>query len=112
MDKLSLKVLRRICKSGGELTESAIYQKFGNDALSSLKFLCKNNYISSSQYNRSRYNQGSKHAPHYAADCLYAIEPPGKAYLEHWFWNTYDPWLTRIIAIWGAITGTLALILR
>lgn len=112
MDKLSVRVLKHIHKGGDFLHESDVYRKFGYPALSSLKFLCKTGYISSSEHNRVRYNQGSKLHPNYVADCVYTIEPPGKAFLQHWFWNTFDPWLTRVLAIWGAITGTLALILR
>lgn len=111
MDKLSVRVLKHIHKNGDSLHESAVYKKYGDQALSSLRFLRKNGYISSSQYNRTSYNRAGRLHPNYVPDCVYTIEPPGREYLQHWFWNTFDPWLTRILAIWGAITGTLALFL-
>ncbi len=45
-------------------------------------------------------------------DNVYRTTPKGKAFLEENPGKRFDTWLTRIIAICGAVTGTIALILE
>ena len=40
---------------------------------------------------------------------LYRITEAGNAWAEGWLGESFDKWSTRFCAIWGAITGTIAI---
>lgn len=104
MDKLSLQVLKYIAQNNGEAERESIVQQFGEKSLRSLTFLENENFIKS-----GRLPAGGGV---YCSDGLYAITSKGLAFLEERPGKLYDIWSTRFFAIWGAVTGTAALILE
>lgn len=112
MDKLSVRVLKQIHKNGDSLLESSIYKKYGDPALPTLRFLKDEKYIRIEKCDRVSYNRGNSRDPNYFKENLYALEPKGKDYLQHEFWDDFDHWITRISAIVGAITGIASLIMH
>lgn len=111
MDKASVKVLKYIKKHDGPIRRDEISQKFGKIGEQSLSHLVSSHYISQGE----KYSGIAKNPVTGRVETRsvpngeYSIEPLGRDFLEHKFWNDFDRWVTRICAIWGAITGTLAL---
>lgn len=103
MDKLSVKVLKYIASDQCITPRSAIIEKFGESAANSLSFLDEQKYIKSGQ--RPTGLNGKCRS-----DGQYAITSKGLAYLEKRPGRIFDHWLTRFCAIWGALTGTTAII--
>jgi len=108
MDKLSLKVLRYISKSEN-VNRSEIISKFGDRAKSSINYLYSEKYIESGQtYIGLDHNR----RPVSISNGVFQINSKGRAYLEEHPGKAFDRWLTRFCAIWGAITGTAAIIVE
>ncbi len=104
MDKLSLQVLKYISQNNGEAEQESIVEQFGEKSLRSLTFLENEEFIKS-----GRLPAGGGV---YCSDGLYAITSKGLAFLEERPGKLYDICSTRFFAIWGAVTGTAALILE
>lgn len=104
MDKLSLKVLKYVSKNTEKSERESIIKKFGENSLRSLDSLEKEEFIKS-----GRLPAGGGV---FCSDGLYMITSKGLAFLEERPGKLYDTWSTRFFAIWGAITGTAALILE
>lgn len=108
MDKLSLKVLRRICKSSKEISKKEIKSIFGNSAAKSLSFLEAEGYIKSG---RMPVNFG-KDGPVFRSDGIFEPTSKGLDYIEKHPGLVFDRWCTRVCAIWGAVTGTVAIVVE
>ena len=108
MDKLSLKVLKYLAADPNAVSRKDIISKFGDTATKSLDFLETEGYIKSG---RRIVGVGSESKPVFASNGQFTVTSKGLAYLEEKPGRDFDRWLTRIIAIWGAITGTAALVL-
>lgn len=104
MDKLSLRVLKHISKSNGTVGQESIIESFGDDSLRSLTYLESEGLIKS-----GRLPAGGGV---FCSDGLFAATSKGLSFLEERPGKLYDTWSTRVLAIWGAITGTAALILE
>ena len=101
MDKFSLKLLKYIDKQKA-VRATMLKLKYGKSVSMYLGYLHMDDFISESW----DYVSDSK------CDYVYRTTPKGKAFLEENPGKRFDTWLTRIIAIWGAVTGTIALILE
>lgn len=103
MDKLSVKVLKYIASDQSITPREAIIEKFGDPAANSLSFLEDDGYIKSG---RKPTGLNGK----YRSNGQYAATSKGLAYLEKRPGKIFDHWMTRVCAIWGAFTGTAAII--
>lgn len=108
MDNLSHKILKYI-SSQEETSRAELISNFGNGAKASIDFLSENKYITSG---RIPIGAGPDHRPILASDGVFRITSQGLAYLQEKPGKDFDRWLTRIVAIWGAITGTAALVIE
>lgn len=108
LDKLSHKILTHISKQKVTLRQDII-SVFGENAQKSIDFLMEGRYIKSGQV---ILEVGHNMAPKFGSDGKYSITSLGLAYLQEKPGKDFDRWLTRIVAIWGAITGTAALVLE
>lgn len=110
MDKLSLNVLKHIAAAQPErVSRSAIIEKFGQPATNSLSFLEKEDLIRSG---RIPVGVGGDLKPIFGSDGRFSVTSAGLSFLEEKPGKDFDRWLTRVVAIWGAITGTAALVLE
>lgn len=109
MDKLSLKVLKYISSKQDNVSVQAIKEMFGDTSKKSLLFLEKEGLIKSG---RIPIGCDRDLKPILQSDGLFSITSTGLAFLEEKPGKDFDRWLTRFCAIWGAITGTAALILE
>lgn len=109
MDKHSLKVLKFIAKADGAAPRNAIIDRFGESSRRSINFLSTEGYITSG---RTIAGAGPVGRPVFVSDGKFTVTSKGLAYLEAHPFIVFDQWLTRILAIWGAITGTIALFLE
>ena len=101
MDTFSLKLLKYIDKQK-VVRATTLISKHGKSVRVYLGYLHKDDFISESW----EYVSQDK------CDDVFRITPKGKSYLEELPGKRFDRWLTRIIAIWGAMTGTIALVLE
>nr|WP_290463187.1 hypothetical protein [Acutalibacter muris] len=101
MDKFSRKLLKYIDKQK-LVSANTLKSKYGQSVRVYLGYLHMDDFISESW----EYVSKDK------CDYVYRTTPKGKAFLEENPGKRFDTWLTRIIAIWGAITGTIALVLE
>ena len=111
MDRTSVKVLKFIRKQAVPVSADVIVAKFGTPGEQSLSRLCEGKYISQGIAKTWLYHNGATGTSETKAvhNAMYTIEPLGRDFLEHKFWDDFDKWLVRLCAIWGAITGTIAL---
>lgn len=106
MDKLSRKILKYVYRNP-KVKRKTIIEKFGNDANKCIDYLYNEKYITS---NHIPVGVGPNMRPVLMSDGLYSISPSGISELEQQPGKTFDKWLTRILAIIGAVTGTISLI--
>ena len=109
MDKLSIKVLKYIAAEPNSVLRKEIINALGDAASKSLTFLETEGYIKSG---RIVIGVGQGMKPVFGSDGEFAVTSKGLAFLEEKPGRDFDRWLTRIIAIWGAITGTSALVIE
>lgn len=109
MDKLSVKVLKFIASKPNAALWKEVINAFGDTADKSLAFLEAEGYVKSG---RRVIGVGSDMKPVFGSDGHFVITSKGLAFLEEKPGRDFDRWLTRIIAIWGAITGTAALVIE
>ena len=103
MDRTSIKVLKYIKKNAGSVRSEQIIEKFGSNGVQSLSMLYREGYLS-----RSFAGTGAKEIL-----CnIYRLQPAGRDFLEHKFWNDFDKWVTRGAAFVGFITGVTSLFLH
>ena len=107
MDQLSEKILRYIRKCNAVVAYKEICEEFGEKAADSLSYLESIDFIKSG---RRIVGISADNRPVTLSDGKYNIQPKGIAYLEEKPGKNFDRWLTRFCAIWGAITGTVAII--
>ena len=108
VDKLSLKILHFL-RGKSEVPESDIVDKFGQKSVASLHYLRSNDYISSGT---KILGTGPDSKPVFMPNGIYSIAPKGHYLLESKPGTDFDRWLTRIIAIVGAVTGISAIVLE
>lgn len=101
MDKFSLKLLKYIDKQNS-VRATLLISIYGQSVVVYLGYLRMNGFISES----------FEHISDSECDDVFRTTPKGKAFLEEHPGKRFDAWLTRIIAIWGAVTGTIALALE
>lgn len=109
MDRLSLKVLKHIAAEKDKVSRKSVVGLFGEAAQKSLTYLENDGFIKSG---REPIGFGPNMTPVFASDGIFSITSEGIAFLEEKPGKDFDRWLTRFCAIWGAITGTAALILE
>ena len=109
MDKLSVRVLKYLAKENRKINKNEIISVFGESAQESLSYLEKNDYISSEKVPAGI---GPDKKVVFLSNGVYSITSFGKGFLEAKPGRDFDKWLTRLVAIWGAITGTAALVLE
>lgn len=109
MDKLSLKVLKHISIKQDDVSLKSIVTEFGDSARGSLAELESEGFIKSG---RSIMGIGPNMKPVLASNGRFSITSKGVAFLEERPGFLYDKWSTRFFAIWGAITGTAAIVLE
>lgn len=107
MDKLSLQVLKHIASQQDDVHVKSIVALFGPASRKSLTFLQKEELIKSEQM---ILGIGADMKPVLTSNGIYSITSKGLAFLEEKPGKDFDRWLTRFCAIWGAITGTVAII--
>lgn len=114
MDRVSIKVLRYLKKQDKAVSRDAVAQKYGAKGEQSLSQLSVDNYISQGvkyagiSRNPVTGRAETKNAP----NGMYTIEPKGRDFLEHRFWNGFDRWITRATALIGFATGLISLIMH
>lgn len=104
LDKLSLRVLRLLSQNSGATEQETIVEQFGDDSLRSLTYLEAEGFVKS-----GRLPAGGGVV---CSNGQFTITSKGLSFLEERPGKLYDTWSTRFFAIWGAITGTAALILE
>lgn len=109
MDKLSLKVLKFVAAERDNVSSKSIVAKFGESSRKSLTYLENEKYIKSG---RTVLGIGPEMKPVLASNGVFSITSKGIAFLEERPGKAYDKWSTRLFAIWGAITGTAAIVLE
>lgn len=107
MDKLSLKVLKHIAAQQNSISSKSVVALFGDASRKSLSFLENEEFIKSGS---TILGIGADMKPVFASNGIYSITSKGLAFLEEKPGRDFDHWLTRFCAIWGAITGTAAII--
>lgn len=107
MDKLSLKVLRHIAAQQDNISAKSVVTLFGDASKNSLSFLENEGFVKSG---RTILGIGADMKPVFTSNGIYSITSKGLAFLEEKPGRDFDHWLTRFCAIWGAITGTAAII--
>ena len=112
MDKLSLKILKYISKQTEPVTKQTIVAIYSQKALASLEDLEKVGFIASQSKSFQSIPGLPQIVPVIDYYGNYVITSMGLGFLEKNPWDVFDRWLTRIIAICGAITGTIALLLE
>ena len=114
MDKTSVKVLRYINKQNNPVSAEQIEEKYGFKGRQSLSMLCDGNYLSRGIGKTMFYHDAAtgKPASKVILNNMYSMEPLGRDFLEHKFWNDIDRWLTRGTAFIGFITGVISLIMH
>lgn len=114
MDKTSVKILKYLKKRNRPVSADEISQKFGSIGEQSLSHLDSIRYISQGfRYGGITRNPVTGRAETCdVPDGQYKLEPPGRDFLEHKFWNDFDRWITRATAFIGFVTGVLSLILH
>ena len=109
MDKLSLKVLKYVSIKQDNVSLKSVIEKFGDSSRKSLTELESDGFIKSG---RIVLGMGPDMKPVLASNGQFNITSKGVAFLEERPGLLYDKWSTRFFAIWGAITGTAALVLE
>lgn len=108
MDKLSVQVLRYIAETKSTtVSRGKILDSLGESAGKSLRYLEDEGFISSGKL---PIGVDADHKLIMRSDGNYSITSQGLAFLEEKPGKDFDRWITRIVAIWGAITGTAAII--
>lgn len=108
MDKLSEETLRYINKQDNTSRQDII-ESFGVAAKKSIDYLLNEDYISAPS---NFMGMGVNGSPVFSKAGKYSITSKGVEYLEEKTGKIFDKWLTRILAIWGAITGTIAIVVE
>ncbi|MEL7568079.1 MAG: hypothetical protein AAGU27_24830 [Dehalobacterium sp.] len=109
MDKLSIKVLKHIAREQDNVSKKSVIDRFGKLASKSLLFLESEGLIKSG---RVPVGIGAEMKPVFSSNGIFSITSKGLSHLEEKPGKDFDRWLTRVIAIWGAITGTGAIVLE
>lgn len=109
MDKFSHRVLKYIRKNSPVVSHQEITNKFGSCAKESIAYLEKSGYIRSG---KRVIGVGENMKPVFGSDGNYAITSEGMSYLESTPGAKLDKWVTRVVAIIGAMTGIGALVLE
>lgn len=110
MEKLAVKILRRLRNAKAPISRQDLITEFGAEAPRALDYLFRDNYIKQGQ-KRNRYrSQDDDRA--FVPDGMYSIDSGGMDYLQRAPGIWFDKWITRISAIVGFITGVLSLILH
>lgn len=109
MDKLSVKVLKKLRYSENTVAKKEIVDTFGKSATKSLSYLESEGYIKSG---RVPTGINLNLQPVWGSDGKFSITSKGLSFLEERPGKVYDKWSTRFFAIWGAITGTTAIVLE
>lgn len=107
MDRLSRKILKHIAAQKDAASKKSIIDLFGESASKSLSFLENEGFVETGR-TIAGINPGMR--PVYASNGIFSVTSKGISYLEENPGKTFDRWLTRFCAIWGAITGTVAII--
>lgn len=107
MDRLSVKVLKYIASRQDTVPKSDVIDLFGKISSKSLSFLEDEGFIKSG---RALYGINPGMKPVYVSDNHFTVTSKGLSFLEEKPGKDFDRWLTRFCAIWGAITGTVAII--
>ena len=109
MDRTSIEVLKYINENGGTVSADQIAKKYGTKGEQSLSMLCKQEYVSRGikktviYLNAATGNTETKVIP----SNMYSIEPLGRDFLEHRFWNLFDKWLGRANGVLSILGGAL-----
>ena len=109
MDKCSEKVLKYISQHSDSVLNRQVVEEFGEAGRESLSYLEKIHFIKSG---RKYLGRGPNSEPVLCSDGKFQITSEGRAYLEEKPGKAYDRWSTRVLAVWGAITGTAAMVLE
>lgn len=107
LDKLSYRILKFISQHEKSRLADLIDQ-FGINAEKSISYLESNGFISSAKIGSGYLGKDA----HFTSIGIYSVTSYGLSFLQAHPGQTFDRWLTRILAIWGAITGTAALLLE
>lgn len=114
MDRTSVKVLKYINKQDDPVSDDQVMEKYGSKGQQSLSMLYQEGYLSRGIGQTIYYCDAAtgKSETKTKLNNLYSIEPPGRDFLEHKFWNDFDRWVTRGAAIVGFVTGMISLIMH
>ncbi len=102
MDKRSLEILKYIA-AHDPASEIDIISELGEDTEIPLGYLVAHNFVMKNWESIGKLGH---------CDMMYRAIVDGHAYLEDKPEKDFDRWLMRIISIWGAITGTAALVIE
>lgn len=114
LDSLSLKILKELKSKPEPVSEKELIFLFGKETEKSLNYLCSEKYITQGiKYGGITRDPVTGRAT--TVNCpngMYSISAFGKDFLQHFFLNEFDKWITRIAAFVGAVTGIISLILH
>ncbi len=109
MDKLSLKILKFIAQKQDNVARDTITSLFGDSSGKSLSYLLNEGFIKSG---RSLVGVNPDMKAIYLSNDIFSITSKGIDFLEKRPGKIYDIWSTRVLAIYGAITGTIAIVIE
>lgn len=109
MDRLSLQILKYIAAQKEPISQSELVSKYKEAADRSLVYLEQEKLIKSG---RTVIGCGPDMKPVFVSNGIFSITGKGLSFLEERPGKLFDRWLTRIIAIWGAATGTVAIMIE
>lgn len=104
-----------VMKTVDNCTRSELLRKFGSTYESSIEYLLTEKYIESSYYQRHELRTVSGHLEVHTVTHhtnKYHITGYGLSFLEGRRPELVYKWGTFAIAVWGAVTGTIALLLE
>lgn len=113
MDKKSVEVLRHFKKTAHPISRAKAIEVLGKDADKSITYLFNEGYLDQGVRKEGwiRDEHRGVSIPREMPNNVYEINAKGIDFLEHYFWESVAKWVTLVCAVWGALTGTISLLL-
>lgn len=112
MDRLTVKVLKYLSKQHEPVHLEKILSRFGKNSEKSMEYLGTYGYAKDKKTIGGIEVRNGKPQPSFVSNKMWEITSAGIDYIQHKPGNDFDRWITRLVAIWGAITGTIALLIE
>ena len=112
MDRLTVKVLKYLRKQNEPVCLDKILDLYGKTAQKSIEYLESQGYATDKKVFGGMEYRNGKPRPAFVSNRFWEITSKVIDFIQHKPGQDFDRWATRLVAIWGAITGTIALLLE